>query len=33
MKKRIAVALCILTLGLSSLAFADEGMWLFNAFP
>ena len=33
MKKRVAFVLCILMLGLSSLAFADEGMWLFNAFP
>ena len=33
MNKRVALALCILTLGLCSLAFADEGMWLFNAFP
>jgi Peptidase S46 len=33
MKKRIVLLLCILTLGLSTLAFADEGMWLFNHFP
>ena len=33
MNKRVALVLCILTLGLYSLAFADEGMWLFNAFP
>lgn len=33
MKKRVALVLCVLTLGLCSLAFADEGMWLFNAFP
>jgi len=33
MKKRVALVLCILMLGLCSLAFADEGMWLFNAFP
>ena len=33
MNKRVAFVLCILTLGLYSLAFADEGMWLFNAFP
>jgi hypothetical protein len=33
MNKRVALVLCILTLGLCSLAFADEGMWLFNAFP
>ena len=33
MKKRIVLVLCILTLGLSALAFADEGMWLFNHFP
>ncbi len=34
MKIRIALLLlCVLTLGLGSFAFADEGMWLFNAFP
>ncbi len=33
MKKRVVIVLCILTLGLSTLAFADEGMWLFNHFP
>ena len=33
MTKRILLLLCILTLGLGSLAFADEGMWLFNHFP
>jgi len=33
MTKRLAVLLCLLALGLGSLAFADEGMWLFNAFP
>src|SRR5271165_6745115 len=34
MKMRVALLLlCVLTLGLGSFAFADEGMWLFNAFP
>ena len=33
MKKRVVLLLCILTLGLGTLAFADEGMWLFNHFP
>ncbi len=33
MTKRLVLLLCILTLLLSGLAFADEGMWLFNAFP
>ena len=33
MTKRIVLLLCILTLGLGTLAFADEGMWLFNHFP
>jgi len=34
MKIRVALLLlCVLTLGLGSFAFADEGMWLFNAFP
>ena len=33
MIKRIVLLLCVLTLGLGSFAFADEGMWLFNAFP
>jgi hypothetical protein len=33
MTKRVVFLLCILTLGLGSLAFADEGMWLFNHFP
>lgn len=31
-KRFLAVAI-IMTLALSGLAFADEGMWLFNAFP
>jgi hypothetical protein len=34
--KRSALLLCILclvTFGLGSFSFADEGMWLFNAFP
>ncbi len=33
MKKRVVLLLCILTLGLGTFAFADEGMWLFNHFP
>ena len=33
MTKRVLLLLCILSLGLCSLAFADEGMWLFNHFP
>lgn len=33
MTKRLALLLCIFTLGLCTSAFADEGMWLFNHFP
>ncbi len=36
MKKRTSFllsVLCIVTFGLGSLAFGDEGMWLFEAFP
>ncbi len=33
MTKRLVLLLCIVTLGLSTFAFADEGMWLFNHFP
>jgi hypothetical protein len=33
MTKRICALFFILTLALSNLSFADEGMWLFNAFP
>ncbi len=33
MFKRFVLLLCILTLGLGTFAAADEGMWLFNAFP
>jgi len=33
MKIRVVLWLCILTLGLGSFTFADEGMWLFNHFP
>ncbi len=33
MSKRIVLLLCLLILGLGSFACADEGMWLFNAFP
>jgi hypothetical protein len=31
--KRVLPLLCLLVLFLASSAFADEGMWLFNAFP
>jgi hypothetical protein len=34
MTKRVAVWLCIvMVLGAGIYCFADEGMWLFNAFP
>ena len=33
MSKRFILLLCLLALGLGSFACADEGMWLFNAFP
>jgi len=33
MKIRVVFLLCILTLCLGTIAFADEGMWLFNHFP
>jgi hypothetical protein len=33
MIKRFVLMLCVLALCLTGLAFADEGMWLFNAFP
>ena len=33
MTKRFLTFLAVLTLALSCLSFADEGMWLFNAFP
>ena len=33
MTKRLSVFLILFSLVLASLAFADEGMWLFNAFP
>ncbi len=33
MKIRIVLLLCLVALGLGTLAFADEGMWLFNHFP
>jgi Peptidase S46 len=33
MIRRFVLLLCILTLVLGNFAFADEGMWLFNAFP
>jgi len=33
MTKRVVFLLCLVTLGLSTVAFADEGMWLFNHFP
>ncbi len=31
--KRVALLLCLLTLCLGNFTYADEGMWLFNAFP
>ncbi len=31
--KRVALVLCLLTLCLGNFTYADEGMWLFNAFP
>jgi hypothetical protein len=33
MMKRTALLLCLLTLCLGNFSYADEGMWLFNAFP
>jgi hypothetical protein len=33
MKKRTVLLLCVLTLSMCTIAFADEGMWLFNHFP
>lgn len=33
MIKRAVVLMCLLTFLLSGSSFADEGMWLFNAFP
>ncbi len=33
MIKRSVLLLCLLALGVGTFAFADEGMWLFNAFP
>jgi len=33
MMKRIVPLLCLLVIGLSGYIYADEGMWLFNAFP
>ena len=33
MNKRNAIFVCLLLLALGCLSFADEGMWLFNAFP
>ncbi len=33
MTKRALLLLCLLSLGLGALSYADEGMWLFNAFP
>ena len=33
MTKRICALFFMLTLALANLSFADEGMWLFNAFP
>jgi Peptidase S46 len=33
MTKRAVLLLCLLAIGLGTLSYADEGMWLFNAFP
>ena len=33
MTKRALLLLCLLSIGLGALSYADEGMWLFNAFP
>jgi hypothetical protein len=33
MTKRSVLLLCLVSLVLGSLSYADEGMWLFNAFP
>ena len=33
MTKRAVLLLCLLTIGFGILSYADEGMWLFNAFP
>jgi hypothetical protein len=33
MTKRALLLLCCLAIGVGTLAYADEGMWLFNAFP
>ena len=33
MMKRVVLLLCLLTLCLSGFSYADEGMWLFYAFP
>src|ERR1700742_1963703 len=33
MIKRGALLLCLAALSLGALAYADDGMWLFNAFP
>jgi hypothetical protein len=33
MTKRALLLLCLLAFGLGAFSYADEGMWLFNAFP
>ncbi|MGB8886658.1 MAG: S46 family peptidase [Candidatus Korobacteraceae bacterium] len=33
MMKRVALLFCLFTLCLGNFSYADEGMWLFNAFP
>src|SRR5579884_3869243 len=33
MKRRLAVFLCTVLFATAPFALADEGMWLFNAFP
>src|ERR1700759_4541575 len=33
MTKRAVLLLCLLAIALGTLCYADEGMWLFNAFP
>ncbi len=33
MTKRALLLLCLVAIGLGTLSYADEGMWLFNAFP
>jgi hypothetical protein len=33
MTKRAVLLLTLLAFGLGAFSYADEGMWLFNAFP